>query len=114
MDKDQIDTLASRIAQVIASESKPADLSSITASIDAIGERLTRLEAANVYPRSEISNFRSQIPDPKTNDASRQRFNIAEAIADSVFGQAQTEKTCTFEPNDKPCDHCSMCSTRGF
>ena len=24
------------------------------------------------------------------------------------------EKVCTFEPHDKPCDHCSMCSSRGF
>ncbi len=45
---------------------------------------------------------------------SQQRFNIAEAIADGVFNNMQKEKACTFEPNGKPCDHCSMCSSLGF
>jgi hypothetical protein len=24
------------------------------------------------------------------------------------------EKTCSVEPGGKPCDHCAMCSSRGF
>ena len=35
-------------------------------------------------------------------------------IADALFDAKSKEKTCTFEPNDRPCDHCSMCSSRGF
>lgn len=45
--------------------------------------------------------------------SSLDKFNIAEAIADSIFGHLNKEKACQFEP-DKPCDHCSMCSSRGF
>jgi hypothetical protein len=26
----------------------------------------------------------------------------------------ETEKKCSVEPGGKPCDHCSMCSSRGF
>ena len=26
----------------------------------------------------------------------------------------QNEKTCSVEPGGKPCDHCAMCSSRGF
>ena len=26
----------------------------------------------------------------------------------------EKEKTCTIEPGGKPCDHCAMCSSRGF
>ena len=37
----------------------------------------------------------------------------AEAIVDSLFDHHSKEKACTFEPS-KPCDHCSMCSSRGF
>jgi hypothetical protein len=26
----------------------------------------------------------------------------------------EKEKTCSVEPGSKPCDHCAMCSARGF
>jgi hypothetical protein len=26
----------------------------------------------------------------------------------------EKEKTCSVEPGGKPCDHCAMCSARGF
>ncbi len=47
-------------------------------------------------------------------DPSLDRFSIAEAIVDELFDTGRNEKACTFEPNGKPCDHCSMCSARGF
>lgn len=96
--------LAEKIAQVIAAESKPGDLASIQNSLDAINERLDRLEAS-----SSISNFRSQISN--TVHPSLDKFAVAEAIVDGLF--AQKEKACTFEPT-KACDQCSMCNSRGF
>lgn len=47
---------------------------------------------------------------------SQQRFGIDEAITELVdyFEQLQTKKTCDLETGDKPCDHCEMCSSRGF
>ncbi len=75
------------------------ELSVIRASIEQMNLRLTRLETA---PR----------PSNKTHP-SLDKLNIAEAIADSIFGIHSEEKACTFEPA-KPCDHCSMCNTRGF
>lgn len=41
------------------------------------------------------------------------KMRVAEAIADSIFDSKLKEKACQFEP-DKPCDHCSMCNSRGF
>jgi len=104
MNKDQIESLAGKIAQVISSESKPVDFGRIQASIDAINERLDRLESS-----PSNLNFRSQVPN--RDHPSQDRFAIAEAIVDGLF--EQKEKACTFEPS-KPCDHCSMCSSRGF
>jgi hypothetical protein len=104
MDKDQITNLAEKIAQVISSESKP-DLNSIQKNLDAINARLDRLESSSV-----VSNFKTQVSTP--THPSQERFAIAEAIVDSLF--EQKEKACRFEPNGKPCDHCSMCNSRGF
>ncbi len=95
----------------IKADPQPNDLSALFAAIEKIGQRLEKLEiGAN---SDNISNLRSdpskiQIPHPSLD-----KLNIAEAIADSIFGHYNKEKACQFEP-DKPCDHCSMCNSRGF
>jgi hypothetical protein len=60
-------------------------------------------------------------PKPKTaaqaapiSHASQERFNVNEAIVDELVEFFEKEKACSFEPNGKPCDHCAMCSSRGF
>ncbi len=106
MEKDQIDSLAEKIAQVIASASPPPGLASMQKSIELINERLSRLEKASNGPTPQRTH---QIAHP-----SQDRFEVAEAIVDSLFNRDAKEKACTFEPNDRPCDHCSMCSARGF
>jgi hypothetical protein len=76
------------------------NLDSIQASLDAINSRLDRLESASANPQSAHPSL--------------EKFSIAEAIADQIFSGVNKEKACTFEPNGKPCDHCSMCNSRGF
>lgn len=44
---------------------------------------------------------------------SQERFDINEAVSEMVDFFEQ-EKTCNMEPGGKPCDHCGMCSSRGF
>ncbi len=107
MQDDEIKRLAETIARTISVESKSTDFESLKNSIDSMGRRLAKLE-------STLSNPTSQIQNPKLNHPSQERFDIAEAIADEVFAKYGKEKACTFEPNDKPCDHCAMCSSRGF
>jgi hypothetical protein len=45
---------------------------------------------------------------------SMEKFNVNEAIVDELVEFFEKEKACSFEPNGKPCDHCAMCSSRGF
>jgi len=50
---------------------------------------------------------------PATEHPSEERFAIGEAVAELV-DYFEREKTCSIEPGGKPCDHCGMCSSRGF
>ena len=50
---------------------------------------------------------------PATEHPSEERFTIGEAVAELV-DYFEREKTCSIEPGGKPCDHCGMCSSRGF
>lgn len=107
MQLDKTHVLAEKIARILNDEPSQPDPWSIRASIEKINERLDRLES-RLEPAGPTRPL-SVIPHPSV-----ERFAIAEAIADEVFGKLQKEKACAFEPNGKPCDHCSMCSTRGF
>jgi hypothetical protein len=46
--------------------------------------------------------------------ASQERFGIEEATVTELVEFFENEKKCSVEPGGKPCDHCSMCSSRGF
>jgi hypothetical protein len=45
---------------------------------------------------------------------SLERFGVEEAVVSELVDYFEKEKTCSVEPGGKPCDHCAMCSTRGF
>jgi hypothetical protein len=100
------ETLAEKLARLLESETQPNDVAALFASIEKLNHRLDKLEAA-VNPQSSIRDARSNHP-------SREKFAVAEAVADEIFAGIQKEKACTFEPNGKPCDHCAMCNSRGF
>jgi hypothetical protein len=99
--------LAEKIAAVLESESGNPDLAALFASIDKINYRLDKLEKASANPHSAIRNPQSQHP-------SIEKFSVAEASADEILNGMIKEKACALEPNGKPCDHCAMCSSRGF
>ena len=99
--------LAEKIAQLITAESTGPDIASLFASIEKLNHRLEKLESA-------IESSKTQ---PTTSTVlmhpSLDKLSVAEAIVDSLFEHHSKEKACTFEPR-KPCDHCSMCNSRGF
>lgn len=101
MSEENTNQLAERIAKLLQDE-KSAGLEKINHRLDQIE---TRLNAQN--PKSQIQN-------PKSPHPSQQKFDVIEAIADDIIDHYGNEKACTFEPNGKPCDHCSMCNSRGF
>lgn len=78
------------------------ELAALFGAIEKINHRLDKLEGAHTM------SVEIKPPHPSLD-----KLNIAEAIADSIFGSEFKEKACQFEP-DKPCDHCSMCNSRGF
>jgi hypothetical protein len=92
--------LSEKIAKLLESESQPSDTAAIFAALEKINHRLDKLE--------------KRLANPQSAHPSLEKFSIAEAISDAVIDAKSKEKACTFEPNGKPCDHCSMCSSRGF
>jgi hypothetical protein len=48
------------------------------------------------------------------NHPSQERFGVEEATVAELVEFFESEKKCAIEPGGKPCDHCSMCSSRGF
>lgn len=45
---------------------------------------------------------------------SLEKFGVEEAVVSELVDYFEKEKICSVEPGGKPCDHCAMCSTRGF
>ncbi len=109
MSNENTQNLAEKIANLLQSESQNGELSSLHASIEKINNRLEKIEV-----QLSSNNPKPKIQNPKSNHPSRQKYNVVEAIVDEVFENMQEEKSCTFEPNGKPCDHCSMCNSHGF
>jgi hypothetical protein len=79
------------------------EMATILAAIEKINHRLDKLEQGPTI-------FSAATPSHPSLD----KFVIAEAIVDSLFAQDAKEKACSLEPSGKPCDHCSMCNSRGF
>ncbi len=106
MENGNINDLAAKIAQLIATESSMGDLASIRSSLDKINSRLDKLES---------SHSGAGIPPSHSHKhPSLEKLKMLEGLADKVFGNEANAGTCGFEPGNKPCDHCSMCNSRGF
>ena len=45
---------------------------------------------------------------------SQEKFGVEEATVSELVDFFEKEKMCSVEPGGKPCDHCAMCSSRGF
>ncbi len=101
-----IKKLAAKIAKLLEADTQGPDLTAVLAAIEKIDQRLCKLEAAGA---SAAPIFHDPLPSHPSLD----KLNVVEAIADSIFDGRYKEKACQFEP-DKPCDHCSMCNSRGF
>lgn len=70
------------------------------------GEKSTAMHAAR-------SPWLSGVYVPATHP-SDERFGVEEAAVSELVDFFENNKTCSLEPGGKPCDHCAMCSSRGF
>ena len=98
--------LAEKIARLLESDGQSNEMAALFASIEKINHRLDKIESG-LTPHAALRI-------PQSTHPSQEKFDVAEAIADEIFAGIRKEKACTFEPNGKPCDHCAMCSSRGF
>ncbi|CAN5866911.1 hypothetical protein BH24ACI1_BH24ACI1_00130 [soil metagenome] len=109
MENANTQILAEKIARLLQTEMQNADFYSLQSSLEKINERLDRIEL-----QIAIQNPKSQVPNYKSFHSSQEKFADLEELADETINASQTEKACPYEPTGKPCDHCAMCSSRGF
>ena len=137
---DQARSIAERIARKVSAGNLPgtgqaqpnnqltAEIASVRASINDLQRRLVQLESrareessATVGSPRQSAAFVPPTHSPwlagvnaAASHASEERFGVEEAVVNELVDYFQSEKTCSLDPSGKPCDHCAMCSSRGF
>jgi hypothetical protein len=118
----KLDRVESKIVQGAASTPNP----SRARVIDFVSSTPPIVSSSSVAPLTPTaSETRSQfVPathSPWVRDfgaapahASQERFGVEEAAVSELVEFFESEKKCSVEPGGKPCDHCAMCSSRGF
>ena len=112
-----------------------SQLAAVRAGINDLQRKLAQLEAAvssNPPPRtaappasapqSTASHRSGQVThspwlagiNSSYSHPSEEKFGVEEATVSALVDFFEKEKLCSVEPGGKPCDHCAMCSSRGF
>lgn len=114
MADQQTQKLAERIASLLQENENGSDEAALLrASLERINQRLDRIEAKLSAPDSnELPP--AALRTPLFVHPSQEKFVNVEELADEIIKNMQNEKACPYEPTGKPCDHCAMCSSRGF
>jgi len=115
-DDHNSERLRARVINFIA-QAPPARTPS---SIGATGDRPSE-PAANSAPRitqspwlAPFSGTFGQTGAQSIEHPSQERFGVEEATVSELVEFFENEKQCSVDPSGKPCDHCAMCSSRGF
>jgi len=128
---DQARLMAERIARRVSSPPEAArestsndistELRNLRTSLGELQDRLIQIESK---VRAGNSAYFSSVATPQMHSPwlagvnvshpSQERFGVEEATVSELVDYFQNEKTCSVEPGGKPCDHCAMCSSRGF
>jgi hypothetical protein len=112
-----------------------AELAAMRAGLSELHRRLTQIESkVRSNPReSVVAQAASASFSPTWNETvvplthspwlagvnasfahpSQEKFGVEEATVSELVDFFEKEKSCSLEPG-KPCDHCAMCSSRGF
>jgi hypothetical protein len=110
---DQARVMAERIARRVASGAAPSTSSSsdVASELAAMRSTLTELQNRLIQIEAKVGSA------PRVHSPwhpSLDRFAVEEATVSELVDFFQNEKQCSMEPGGKPCDHCAMCSSRGF
>jgi hypothetical protein len=133
MSADQAREIAERIARRVgAAGATPKDrdktdlgseLAAMRATLGQLQDRLIQIEAkVGSSVESKVGSSAPTTPRMQSpwlagvnaSHPSMERFGVEEATVSELVDFFQNEKACSLEPGGKPCDHCSMCSSRGF
>jgi hypothetical protein len=134
MSADQAREIAERIAKRVGgAAARPKDgsktdlgseLAAMRATLDQLRERLVQIESkvgAQVESKAgaSVATAAPRVHSPwlagvNADHPSVERFGVEEATVSELVDFFQKEKACSLEPGGKPCDHCAMCSSRGF
>ena len=137
---DQARRIAERIAQRVSGDSSSssrgnpssevgAQLAAVRAGLGELQKKLDQIEASvTSTPQSSSSTSSASQQRPvlithspwlaginsSYSHPSQERFGVEEATVTELVDFFEKEKICNVEPGAKPCDHCAMCSSRGF
>lgn len=131
-EQEQIRSVAERVARRLGASSGAGeagapseDLAALRRNLDEMRRRLTEVESHLRHDEGAREESKAAAPPPTrslwlsgtyvpaTGHPSEERFGVGEAVSELV-DYFEREKTCNVEPGGKPCDHCGMCSSRGF
>ena len=106
--------LTERLAS-IESHLAPEDTTARPQQQPATGNQRTAHREPASQPQSPVtrSPWLSGMYVPATHP-SQEKFGVEEATVAELVDFFEGAKTCELEPGGKPCDHCAMCSSRGF
>lgn len=126
-EQDKARLIAERVAQRLTHEESAAsstslssnDVSALRSVLEDFNRRLVQIERqlAHKDPQTNFQSAYSPFPQNTAmkNHPSAEKFGVTEASAISeLVDFFENDKKCTLDPSGKPCDQCSMCSSRGF
>ncbi len=138
-EQDQARLIAERIARRVDKSPAPhanrpagnsgnlgSELAAVRSGLDELRQRLVQIESrlssggsgatepSRHYASSRPQTFTSSTYVPVNAHPSLERFGVEEATVSELVDYFEGEKKCELEPGGKPCDHCDMCSSRGF
>jgi len=138
---DQAREIAERIARRVSGSPAPGRIqpksevtSELAEGLNELQRKIAQLEAkvssGSVQPVGPASARNESVESPNSGLAthspwlaginttyshpSQEKFGVEEATVTELVDYFEKEKLCNVEPGGKPCDHCAMCSSRGF
>lgn len=114
--------MAERIARRVAGNSASAqnrgdissELAAMRATLNELQNRLVQIESKIQVEPAVPRTHSPWLAGVNASHPSLERFGVEEATVSELVDFFQNEKACSLEPGGKPCDHCAMCSSRGF
>lgn len=110
-----LNELQRKIAQLEANVSSEPGDSSTNSNLSNMARPVSNISASNIarpVPLTHspwLAGVNAGVSHP-----SQEKFGVEEAVVSELVDYFEKEKICSVEPGGKPCDHCTMCSSRGF